>query len=130
MEDKMTTRLGVPVVLFLLGLACKPPIDINTMPQVSVVSPEAGSTVNQDGAIEFVLDVRDEDGDALTVDVRDSVAGSLYSGEPLTPPATVSFERALVLGAHEIIVTVDDGRPGGQRRVLGDPFLAFRAPAR
>lgn len=114
-------RLTVPFALFLLGFACKPPIEFNEKPTASLLQPADRSTVNQGSSVAFELSLDDKDGDdplavkAVAVDAL-GASRTLFEQEVTGIPRTVLFEiDDLAPGTHVITLTVDDGRTDGVR---------------
>jgi hypothetical protein len=114
-------RLSIPLALLILGLACKPPLDLNTTPTANLISPAADRTFNEGTFILFTLEVDDrDDDDPLSVLITDldptGATRTLFEQEVTISADPINFEVGdLVPGTHQITVEVDDGRTDGVR---------------
>lgn len=110
-------RILLPALALLVGLACKPPIDMNEPPRVTFDRPFAESTFNEGSPIPIEISVRDRDGDDVDV--------ALFVGDEDTPrfedtvadgSGELSYSLTLE-GSGEVALRVEatDGRRNGDR---------------
>lgn len=114
-------RLLLPLGLFLSGLACKAPIELNDAPRIRISAPGEGEEINEGATYTFVIAITDNDGDnPVAVSVISSLDGELFAAEAVDISTDLSFEvDDLTPGSHTLTVAADDGNGEGSRNVQG-----------
>ncbi len=111
--------------------ACKPPVDINRAPGLTIDSPAENAVVNQDAEIQVVVRVLDRDGEGgITLIATSDIDGEVAREEGVGADETRTLAlAALSSGSHLLTVTADDGEKDGlttatvQFQVNGAPTL-------
>lgn len=104
----------------LLGLAlvagCAPPLDLNTPPTITVLSPAFEATVNEGDAVDLTVRVTDADGDLATLTVVDAEGVELARETLASADETIDLPlTGFAPGRQRLTVVVDDGRDRGAR---------------